>query len=78
MLQIPETMWRVVKQQNPKLTVAVVYSWLWISYLAESDIVDYNFPGFENDSLCADAISFTLHSQITTGLDSSLCFPPPT
>ena len=48
-------MWRVAKEQNSKLTVAVVESWLWINYLVEPGIVDFHFPGFDNDICRAPA-----------------------
>ena len=56
-LQIPETMWRVAKDQNPDLIVAVVESWDWIHNLVEKDVVDFEFVGNENDTASADAIS---------------------
>lgn len=55
--QIPETMWRVAKEQSSGLKVAVVESWDWIHYLVEPGIVDMEFRGQENDSACGNAIS---------------------
>ena len=58
-LQIPETMWRAAKTQSSNLTVAVAESWDWIHYLVEPNIVDYNYRCMENDSLCAQEISWS-------------------
>ncbi len=51
-------MWRVAKDQNHDLIVAVVESWSWIHDLVEREVVDLEYDGNENDSACADAISF--------------------
>ena len=68
-LQIPETMWRAAKSQDSSLVVAVAESWDWINYLVEDGIVDYNYLCKENDTLCAQEISY--HYNITETLCDS-------
>ena len=50
-------MWRVAKDQDRDLIVAVVESWSWIHNLVERETVDLEFDGNENDTACAEAIS---------------------
>lgn len=47
--KIPETVWRVVKQQNSNLTTAVSFTWDWIHYLIENETVDYSYRGHGDD-----------------------------
>ena len=51
-------MWRVAKNQDSSVVVAVTESWDWIHNLVESGIVDYEYRCKENDSLCGQEISF--------------------
>lgn len=54
--KIPETMWRVAKQQRGQLVTAVAHAWDWIHYLVEPDTVDMEVRGHGNDTSCIDAM----------------------
>ena len=59
-------MWRAAKMQNPSLKIAVAESWDWIHYLVESDIVDYEYQGNEDDDATAKNVKlseFVLYHQ---------------
>ena len=57
-VQVPETMWRAAKKQDPSLTIAVAESWDWIHYLAEPDVVDMEYRGHGDDNATAQAVSY--------------------
>ena len=46
--------------QNPSLLVGVAESWDWIHYLVESDIVDMEFRGHEDDNATARTVSLPI------------------
>ena len=50
-------MWRAAKEQNSEIVTASVESWDWIHYLVESEVVDYEYRGKEDDKACAENIS---------------------
>ena len=66
-MQIPETMWRAAKMQDPSLVIAVAETWSWIHYLVEPDIVDMEHHGIFDDNLTAQAVSkhaiFYMHTK---------------
>eukprot|EP00906_Rhabdomonas_costata_P012768 RCo018361 len=56
--RIPETMWRVARQQwqGKRGSIAVAISWDWLEYLVEPELVDFYSSTKENDTLVAEAM----------------------
>ena len=51
---IPDTIWRMIKNQNKSMTTGAFLSWDWPKYLIKEGDVDYYFGVTENDTVVMD------------------------
>lgn len=60
--KMPDSFWKVAKEQKPNLRVGVSLSWNWVHYFVDQDVDDC-FQGFSDDVVVKDNIRDVLNGK---------------